>query len=69
VAPITSTIRGVPSEVAPGAEDGLKQACVVNLHNLATISQRDVGKRLARLGPARMREVCAALDFSLGCDR
>jgi mRNA interferase MazF len=69
VAPITSTLRGVPSEVALGPEDGMKQECAVNLHNLVTISQGDVGKRLARLGPTRMREVCDALDFSLGCDR
>jgi len=68
VAPITSTIRGVPSEVALGPDDGMKQPCAVNLHNLVTVSQGDVGQRLTRLGSTRMREVCAALDFSLGCD-
>jgi mRNA interferase MazF len=68
VAPITSTIRGVPSEVALGPDDGMKQPCAVNLHNLVTVSQGDMGKRLGRLSLARMREVCAALDFSLGCD-
>lgn len=67
VAPITSTIRGVPSEVPLGPDDGMKQPCAVNLHNLVTVSQDDVGRRLARLSPARMREVCAALEFALGC--
>jgi mRNA interferase MazF len=67
VAPITSTIRGVPSEVRLGVEDGLKVACVVNLHNVVTVAQSNVGRRLARLGPMRMREVCAALAFALGC--
>lgn len=68
VAPITSTIRGVPSEVALGPEDGMKRACVVNLHNVITVNQQDIGRRIAQLSPRRMREVCAALAFALGCD-
>ena len=68
VAPITSTIRGVPSEVALGLDDGMKQPCAVNLHNIVTVSRKDVGRRLARLSSTRMREVCTALDFALGCD-
>jgi mRNA interferase MazF len=68
VAPITSTIRGVPSEVPLGPEDGMKHACCVNLHNVVTVSQDDVGKRLAHLTPIRMDQVCAALGFALGCD-
>ena len=68
VAPITSTIRGVPSEVVLGEEDGMKAPCVVNMHNAVTISQRRLGKRVARLGLSRMSEICAALRFSLGCD-
>ena len=68
VAPITSTIRGVPSEVALGPEDGMKQACVVNLHNVITVDQRSIGRRIAQLSPRRMREVCSALAFALGCD-
>jgi mRNA interferase MazF len=68
VAPITSAIRGVPSEVPLGPDDGMKHECCVNLHNLVTVSQDDVGRRLARLTSRRMDEVCAALEFSLGCD-
>jgi mRNA interferase MazF len=68
VAPITSTIRGVPSEVALGPEDGMKRAYVVNLHNVITVDQRNIGRRIAHLSPRRMREVCAALAFALGCD-
>jgi mRNA interferase MazF len=68
VAPITSTIRGVPSEVVLGEEDGMKARCAVNTHNAVTISQQRLGKRVARLGLARMSEICAALRFSLGCD-
>ncbi len=69
VAPITSTIRGVPSEVLLGLEDGMKHACAVNLHNLITVSQTRLGKRVAQLNSSRMDEICAALHFSLGCDQ
>jgi mRNA interferase MazF len=68
VAPITSTIRGVPSEVALGTEDGMKGPCVVNLHNVVTVPQAGLGRRVTTLGSARMREVCVALAFSLGCE-
>ena len=68
VAPITSTIRGVPSEVPLSEEDGLKSPCAVNLHNPVTVSQQRLGRRVARLSAQRMREICAALRFSLGCD-
>ena len=67
VAPITSTIRGVPSEVILDIEDGMKDRCVVNLHNAVTVSQERLGRRVSSLSAARMLEVCAALRFSLGC--
>lgn len=68
VAPISSTMRGVPSEVRLNEDDGLKAPCAVNLHNAVTVSQRRLGRRLAQLRPSRMDEICAALRFSLGCD-
>jgi mRNA interferase MazF len=68
VAPITSTIRGVPSEVVLDEEDGMKAPCAVNLHNLVTVSQGRLGKRVAQLRSLRMNEICAAVWFSLGCD-
>ena len=68
VAPITSTIRGVPSEVVLGEEDGMKSACAVNLHNTITVSQDRLGKRVGRLHGLRMKEICVALRFSFGCD-
>jgi mRNA interferase MazF len=67
VAPVTSTIRGVPSEVLLTEEDGMKSACVVNLHNVVTVSKTHLGRRVATLSPERLREVCSALDFALGC--
>ncbi len=67
IAPITSTIRGVPSEVALGPDDGMKQPCAVNLHNVVTVSKEHLGRRVAQLDERRMREVCDALGFALGC--
>jgi len=68
VAPITSTIRDAPSEVILDLDDGMKGRCAVNLHNAITVSKERLGKRVTGLSHARMREVCAALRFSLGCD-
>lgn len=68
VAPLSSTIRGVPSEVALGLDDGLKQACAVNLHNVVTVRKEQLGRRVCQLGDDRMQEVCAALGFALGCE-
>jgi len=68
VAPITSAIRGVPSEVVLGEDDGMKVPCAVNLHNTITVAQDRLGKRVNRLSALRMKEICVALRFSLGCD-
>lgn len=68
VAPICSTIRGVPSEVVLDEEDGMKGPCAVNLHNTASVPQERIGRRVARLSPARMNEICVALAFCVGCD-
>jgi mRNA interferase MazF len=68
VAPLTSTIRGVPSEVVLNEEDGMKSWCAVNLRSGVIISQQRIGRRVAQLSAERMNEVCAALWFSLGCD-
>lgn len=68
VAPVTSAIRGVPSEVTLNEEDGMKAPCAVNLHHAITISQDRLGKRVGQVSPVRMNEICAALRFTLGCD-
>jgi mRNA interferase MazF len=68
VAPITSTVRDVPSEILLGPDDGMKQPCAVNLHNVVTVRRNGLGRRVARLPQDRMREVCSALAFALGCD-
>ncbi|MGQ0735057.1 MAG: type II toxin-antitoxin system PemK/MazF family toxin [Acidobacteriota bacterium] len=68
VAPVTSTVRDVPSEVRIGPEDGLKQPSAVNLHNVVTIEKAMVGRRVAHLREDKMRDVCRAIGFALGCE-
>ena len=68
VAPVTATIRGVPSEVVLDEADGMKKACAASLHSVVTVSQARLGKRVGRLSEARMGELCAALRFSMGCE-
>jgi len=67
VAPITSTIRGVPSEVILDTDDGMKGPCAVNLHNAVTVAQARLQRRVGRLSAQRMQQVCAAIRFSLEC--
>ena len=68
VAQVTSTIRGVPAEVVLDEDDGMKAPCVVNLHNIATVPQNELGRLVAQISSSRMDQICAALRFSLGCD-
>ncbi len=47
--------------------DGMQGPCVVNLHNILTVPQHRLGKRLASLSEERMPELCNALRYALGC--
>lgn len=66
IAPITSTIRNIPSEVVLTKDDGSQRDCAVNLDHVQTVSRRRIGRLVTRLGQARMREVALALRFALG---
>lgn len=65
VAPVTTTIRAVPSEVILTPEDGLIIDSAVNLHNIQTIPKKNVGRYITTLSPERMREVESAIQFTL----
>lgn len=68
VAPITSTIRGAPSEVVVGTAEGLKQLSAVNLDHVQTVEKARLVGYVGHLGPDKMREVCRALAIAAGCD-
>lgn len=67
VAPITSTIRGAPSEVEVGVEEGLKGPSAVNLDHVQTVDQSRLKHYVGRLSPEKMREVCDALAVATAC--
>ncbi|MEX0878713.1 MAG: type II toxin-antitoxin system PemK/MazF family toxin [Thermoanaerobaculia bacterium] len=68
VAPVTSSIRGAPSEVLVGMEEGLKHPSAVNLDHVQTVEQSRLTGFVASLGPRKMSEVCRALAVAVGCD-
>jgi len=68
VAAVTSTRRGVPTEVPLGVEEGLKHDSCVNLTNLFTIRRADLKRFVGVIGPEKMEAICQALAIALGCD-
>ena len=68
VAPITSTIRSIPTEVVLTQDDGLPSTCAVNFDNLQTVPKSNIGDRIARLTALKMKEARAAVSFALGFD-
>jgi len=68
VAPVTTRMRHIPSEVPLGLEDGLPKPCVVNLDTITTIARRSLQERLVTLSPDKLKAVEAALHFALGLE-
>ncbi|HSN57613.1 MAG TPA: type II toxin-antitoxin system PemK/MazF family toxin [Candidatus Sulfomarinibacteraceae bacterium] len=68
VAPITSTIHGVPSEVVVGVRHGLKNDSAVNLDHVQTVAKAQLTRWLGRLDEQAMDDVCRALAVATGCD-
>jgi mRNA interferase MazF len=68
VAPCTTTIRGLRSEVllAPDA-DPVPRTCAANLDSVESVSVALLVQRLGRLDPERMRSICAALGVAVDC--
>ena len=65
VAPITSTIRNIPSEVSLSKSDGMPRDCVINFDHIQTVSKNKSGPLIATLSPERLEEVRDAISFSL----
>ncbi len=68
VAPVTTRMRHIPSEVPLGLEDGLPRPCVVNLDTITTIAKRSLQERLVTLSPEKLKAVEVALHFALGLE-
>jgi mRNA interferase MazF len=68
VAPITTTIRGIPSEVVLGIEDGLHQDCAANFDHIQTVPKAKVGRLITHLSDTKMAQVSDAICFALGME-
>ncbi len=68
VAPVTSTIRDIPSEVLLSQRDGMPKACAINLDHVQTVSKGKIGPLIASLSLAKLEELRGALLFALGFD-
>lgn len=67
VAPITSTIRDLPSQVRLGVEQGMKGPCAVTLDHVQTVDQDALVRYVTTLGPEVMAAICRALSVAAGC--
>jgi mRNA interferase MazF len=67
VAPVTRTVRGIPTEIALGPDDGLPVDCAASFDNVQPINRRLLTQRVTAPGPARRRAICAALAALADC--
>ncbi len=66
IAPVTTRIRGIASEVPLGAEDGLPRKCVANLDTITTIPKESLTERIGLLSSKKMQSLDVAIRFALG---
>ena len=67
VAPVTRTVRGIPTEVELGPEQGLPDTCAASFDNVQPIRRSFLTQRVGRLGQERRRELCLALSALADC--
>jgi mRNA interferase MazF len=65
IAPITSTVRNIPSEVFLTKDDGMLRDCAVNCDHLQTVPKGKIGPLITSLPPAKMVDVGQAIRFAL----
>lgn len=68
VAPLTTRIRGIPSEVSLGTQDGVPRPCVVNLDTITTVAKASLRERLTSLSSEKLKAAEEALHFALGLE-
>jgi mRNA interferase MazF len=66
IAPITRTIRNIPSEVPLSTGDGLPSECAINLDHIQTVTKNKLGARITTLDQDKLEEVRRAISFALG---
>ena len=66
VAPITSTVRSIPTEVILTADDGLPGTCAANFDNIQTVPKSNLSAPIAHLSSLKMKAAGSAIGFALG---
>ena len=66
-APITRTVRGIPTELPLGRDDGMPVDCAASFDNLRVVPKANLTERMCSLGPARLAEACEALQIAVDC--
>ncbi len=66
IAPITSSIRSIPSEVVLTSQDDMPRDCAINLDHIQTVAKAKIGRLIITLKDEKMSEVHSALLFALG---
>jgi mRNA interferase MazF len=67
-APVTSTVRGLSTEVPVGPEDGVRAESVANLDNLPLVARARLVRRVGRARQSTISAICNALSIAAGCD-
>lgn len=67
VGPITSTVRGLSTEVELSEADGVRRRSVVNLDNLQLLARTKLVRRVGRASPSTMERICSAVATATGC--
>ena len=65
IAPVTSTIRDIPSEIVLSQQDGMPRDCAVNCDHIQTVSKGKIGSLITSLSTERMQSVRNAVTFAL----
>jgi mRNA interferase MazF len=65
IAPITSTIRDIPSEVLLSRRDGMHNDCAINCDHIQTVSKSNIGSMITSLSKEKLSEVRDAINFAL----
>ena len=67
VAPITRTVRGIPTEITLDERDGLRESSAASFDNLALAPVRSLTSRIGDTTPSRRKEICRALSALADC--
>jgi mRNA interferase MazF len=68
IAPITSTIRSILTEVFLDESDGMKHPCCINLDHIQTVSKAKIGKYISKISDNKLVKIKSALLFACGFD-